>query len=212
MKPQADGRSRARLRHPSAMASPFNPQDGSVRLVNWKHERMAQLVAVHGRSPDDAWREVYDGHEAPAKRAKSEGHRITSCIRAVVLRINYLANFALMLEVDRAVVTREWIDGELLRTYQESAKDRDWKCSLRALELMGTDRGMFVKRQQNMNVNLNLGDKEPEDLLEEMKTLLKSLVPGLDESALEKLIAKSLEAGKPALPETVEAVVVEATP
>lgn len=186
-----------KLLHPDAPATQWNPGDGSLRLANPVHERLARLIALKNYPEDKAYVEA-TGRTCKAAQAKREGRRIARCTEAVVRRINYLTQQV----VDRSIeaistdvaITRDRIEKELWDVYGKAVIAEDYRSAIRALELFGYDRQMFIKKSEHLHRHMD-ANASPEKLFDEFTAVMKSLMPTLDEYRLRRFLDDALRKG-----------------
>lgn len=176
------------------MATPRNPGDGSQRLRNTRHEVVARLVSLDGVESHEAVKAVYDPEDRwTTKRAKAEARRICEANPAVVARITYLTTWSLERHIETVQVSREWVEMELVRSYRDAANDRQWSAVAKMLELLGTDKGMFVRQARVEHRKVPLDAEGPEDLLPQLVQLVEdALGPRVDRNALEGFLREKL--------------------
>jgi len=109
-------------------------------LRNPQHERFAQAV-VSGKSPVEAY--VAAGYQE--KTAYTCGPRLLKRpeVRA---RVDELQQRVSETVVERAVLSQEFVLGELMDNVLKAKQERQFSAVNRALELLGKELGMFADR------------------------------------------------------------------
>jgi hypothetical protein len=174
------------------MATASNPGDGSKRLLNYKHELVARYVAVQGLHPNDAVRKVYDVEgRRTSRHIQSEANRICICNPAVTARIAYLTESVILRDVTTVATTREWVEGEMVKTYQEASNDGSWAAAVKALELLGVDKGMFIRKTQIEHNKKTVNATNREELIEQFIQLATDAFGPIPKDALRAIFAKA---------------------
>lgn len=146
----ADGRRRNTRRAQGASATVFEPGDGSRPLKSVSHERFARLVAIRETPMVDAWRAVFDPKEEKTRAyALKAANRVGTCRPDVVARIQYLTDMSIRHEIERVEVTREYVTLQMVEIYEMARNDGSYPAAVKAMELLGVDLGMFVRKTQH---------------------------------------------------------------
>jgi hypothetical protein len=175
------------------MSSSKAPGDGSRRLLNANHEMIARAVAVRGMSNADAVRSVLDLEgKWTSQKAQKEGRRICVCTPTVVARIQWLTDQKIVREMDNVATSKEWVTAEMVKTYQDASSDGHWPAAVKALELLGIEHGMFVRRTQVEHSRKPIEVESREELIEQFVQLARDAFgPSLKAAELRQLFRKT---------------------
>lgn len=186
----ADGIQRHQRRAIGAPATRYAPGDGSHPLSNKKHEEMAQLVAVQGFPEKKAYRAVYDPEgKRSSKHVANDIHRILRSTPSVIARVDYLTNWRIEERLKHVDFNAEYVIREMRKTYERAVRDQAYPAAVRALELLGYEFGMFVKKTQVEHMRRKpLDATGPQDLVEQFVALAREAFgPAVDPMALRAL-------------------------
>jgi phage terminase small subunit len=128
-------------------------------LSNPRHERFAQELA-NGVSATEAYeRAGFTRNRVSAHRLKQKpniGERVGDLLK----QREHINVQATAKAIEKAALTKEWVIARLM-SYAKCA-DKD-AASVRALELLGKELGMFVERHADVSVHYAISD-EPQSL------------------------------------------------
>ena len=114
--------------------------DGATPLRNTRNEKFAQLVAT-GSVLEAAY--VASGYAPTRARQAAARLRLREDVAA---RIAYLQEMSAVSLSQAFVLNKQWVLEKLKAVFEDAYKDREYSPSIRALELVGKELGMFTDR------------------------------------------------------------------
>jgi hypothetical protein len=154
------------------------PPDVPIPLAT--QEKFAHNVALRGMEPKAAYVDAYGKEPKQLQRYASELMKR----QHMKARITYLADLAAKEEVHEYEADRKWISEKLLKLYKECDEAGDRPNTLRVLNLMGTDLGMFVQKKELLTGSINPLEEDPNVLRQRLAGLITQIFPGVDPDAL----------------------------
>lgn len=120
-------------------------------LPNPRHERFAQELAG-GKSATEA--HALAGYKPSRASASKLKHQCNISQRVAELHVEHdrTATIATEMAAERLSIDREWVMRALCEDRLKAQAAEQMGASIRALELLGKEIGMFVERTENTNV------------------------------------------------------------
>ena len=148
-----------------------------LRVV--KQEAFCKQVALHDIDATEAYTLVYDQQDKT--RAQRSSSRLLHK-DAVKDRIEWLSTNRSQREIEVVVenqyANQEWVKKELVSQYYGSVAADDRTNALRALNMIGTDLGMFVQRREVLTGKIDPLQESPDVLKRRIAASISLLFPG----------------------------------